>query len=133
MNPTSLDYLYQIAPPVPDRAPNTGRSESDSSGFDNHLSHAASHVFDAARSPSRSAGRPSYTPASPSTPEKDNSAEGSSATQPNDPKPPQKDKQSRDANAGANKSPASDKPRGTSPDDSKRNDNRDKDKPDHNQ
>jgi flagellar hook-length control protein FliK len=130
MNPTSLEYLYQIAPPVPDRAPSPSRSDSDSTGFDDHLSQAASTVFDVLRSPNRPSPRPSYSPTNQSTAEKDDSAPSSSSTRPPIAKPPQKDKPTNDTRAQDNTNAPSDKPRGTSRDDNKQDDNRDKDKSD---
>jgi flagellar hook-length control protein FliK len=130
MNPTSLEYLYQIAPPVPDRAPATSRGDDGSSGFDDHLNQATTSALDIVRTPSRSDSRPSYSPVNRSSTGNDDSNRSSSATRPSDSKPPQKDASSNDSNAAASSNPVADPPRADSCHDNKRDDHRDKDKAD---
>ena len=126
MNPTSLEYLYQITPPVPDRAPTTNRSDGDSTGFDNHLNQAASTVFDVLRSPSRPSSRPSYSSANQPASEIDNADRSESTTRRPTAKPPQKDTSRGDGSSAANSTSGNDKPAAATRDDDRRDDKSDK-------
>ncbi len=117
MNPTSLEYLYQIAPPVPDRTPTTNRGDDDSTGFDNHLSQAASSVFDISRPPSRSASSSSYSPARRSTADNDDTSPNDSAARSTISKPPQKDQPTNDSTEQSNSTQANNTPNAASRDD----------------
>jgi flagellar hook-length control protein FliK len=130
MNPTSIEYLYQNAPPVPDRTPTTSRGDDGSSGFDDHLNQATSSALDIVRTPNRSDSRPSYSPVKRSSSENDDSNRSSSAARPPESKPPQKDASSNDTNVATNAGPATDTPRAASRDDDKHDDHRDKSKSD---
>ncbi len=61
MNPNSIDYLYQVTTTVPDRAPSSGRTDDNSSGFDDHLNQASSTVFDVIRPTSRASNGSIYS------------------------------------------------------------------------
>ncbi|HEX4412525.1 MAG TPA: flagellar hook-length control protein FliK [Lacipirellulaceae bacterium] len=129
MNPTSLEYLYQVAPPVPDRAPTANRSDDDSSGFDNHLSQAASSVLDIVRSPSPPPSRSNYSPSTRSTTDSNTSTPSDSASPPKSNRP-QKDQTANDSSAPANASAPRDTSRPKSRDDDKHDDKRDQDQSD---
>lgn len=126
MNPTSLEYLYQVAPPVPDRAPTTSRSDDDSSGFDNHLSQAASSVLDIVRTPSAPSSRSSYSPSPRSTTDRDTSDPSDSVSRPIANKP-QKDQTTNDSSTQLDASAPNDKSQPTSRDDDKHDEKRDGD------
>ena len=53
MNQTNTDYLFQVIAPSADRATSGARGGEDSPGFSDHLSYAATSVFDVLHQPSR--------------------------------------------------------------------------------